>query len=246
MWVTPRLILNKPFTEKGTGVKHPTEIVDIGKLRWGTANPKQRGLRRPRPGRVQGPHRRGPPPVDDADLLGPVLAPGHGPARGRRGHLAAHRAASPSPHSPTARSCAPPATTGRTGTSSPPMSVASTAGASSPPSSIAPPRRRSSADPALASRRCRPPPPSTASASPTSGRDPARRWCSCTAGPATAPTTTTLVRCWPIDAEVVVPDLRGFGESDKHPEPPGDGLLGGGAGAQRARPDRGARARARR
>ena len=43
-WVTPRLILNKPFTENGTGVKHPTEIVDIGRLRWGTANPKQRGF----------------------------------------------------------------------------------------------------------------------------------------------------------------------------------------------------------
>jgi hypothetical protein len=43
-WVLPRLILNRPFTEHGTGVKHPTELVDIGKLRWGTANPKQRGF----------------------------------------------------------------------------------------------------------------------------------------------------------------------------------------------------------
>ena len=44
VWVTPRLILNKPFTERGTGVKHATEIVDIGELRWGTANPKQPGF----------------------------------------------------------------------------------------------------------------------------------------------------------------------------------------------------------
>jgi hypothetical protein len=43
-WVTPRLILNKPFTERGSGVKHPTEIVDIGKLRWGTADPSEPGF----------------------------------------------------------------------------------------------------------------------------------------------------------------------------------------------------------
>ena len=45
------------------------------------------------------------------------------------------------------------------------------------------------------------------------------------------------------DFEVVVPDLRGFGESDKHLEPPGGGLLGGRPGAQRRRADRRARAR---
>jgi hypothetical protein len=43
-WVTPRLILNRPFTEHGTGIKHPTEIVDIGKLRWGTADPTKPGF----------------------------------------------------------------------------------------------------------------------------------------------------------------------------------------------------------
>ena len=45
-------------------------------------------------------------------------------------------------------------------------------------------------------------------------------------------------------AEVLIPDLRGFGESDKHPEPPADAVLGGRAGAQRRRPDRRARPRA--
>jgi hypothetical protein len=43
-WVTPRLILNRPFTEHGTGVKHATELVDIGKLRWGTADPTAAGF----------------------------------------------------------------------------------------------------------------------------------------------------------------------------------------------------------
>ena len=44
VWVTPRLILNKPFTVPDTGVKRPTEIIDIGRLRWGTANPAQAGF----------------------------------------------------------------------------------------------------------------------------------------------------------------------------------------------------------
>lgn len=43
-WVTPRLILNRPITEKGTGVKHPAELVDVGRLRWGTADPAARGF----------------------------------------------------------------------------------------------------------------------------------------------------------------------------------------------------------
>ena len=45
-------------------------------------------------------------------------------------------------------------------------------------------------------------------------------------------------------AEVVIPDLRGFGESDKHAEPPAEAYSAVGAGAQRGRPDRGARPRA--
>ena len=33
-----------PFTEKRHRGQAPDEIVDIGRLRWGTANPKQRGF----------------------------------------------------------------------------------------------------------------------------------------------------------------------------------------------------------
>ena len=38
-WVTPRLILNRPYTVPGTGERRPTELFDVGKLRWGTADP---------------------------------------------------------------------------------------------------------------------------------------------------------------------------------------------------------------
>ena len=48
----------------------------------------------------------------------------------------------------------------------------------------------------------------------------ARRWCCCTAGRAGAPTTATSSRCCSPHADVVVPDLRGFGESDRHDRPP--------------------------
>ena len=37
------------------------------------------------------------------------------------------------------------------------------------------------------------------------------------------------------EADVVVPDLRGFGESDKHAVDPGDRLQRGGPGPQRGR-----------
>ena len=44
VWHTPRLILNRPFVQRDTGEQHHTELADIGHLRWGTANPKQRGF----------------------------------------------------------------------------------------------------------------------------------------------------------------------------------------------------------
>ncbi|MEO8686744.1 MAG: hypothetical protein ABI611_00830 [Solirubrobacteraceae bacterium] len=43
-WHTPRLILNRPFVARNTGEQHHTELADIGRLRWGTANPKQKGF----------------------------------------------------------------------------------------------------------------------------------------------------------------------------------------------------------
>jgi hypothetical protein len=43
-WHTPRLILNRPFVQRDTGEQHHTELADIGRLRWGTANPRQRGF----------------------------------------------------------------------------------------------------------------------------------------------------------------------------------------------------------
>jgi hypothetical protein len=44
VWHTPRLILNRPFVQRDTQEQHYTELTDIGRLRWGTANPKQRGF----------------------------------------------------------------------------------------------------------------------------------------------------------------------------------------------------------
>ena len=35
-WVSPRLILNKPYVVPSTGVQRPTELIDIGRLRWGS------------------------------------------------------------------------------------------------------------------------------------------------------------------------------------------------------------------
>ena len=107
-WQTPRLILNRPFIERDTGVKHPTELVDIGRLRWGTANPKQRGFDDRVLVASKGAHDRGPPAVDDARPTptrprtrswsrrtdGPVTSKRTGRDRhldGRRQPAAAHR-----------------------------------------------------------------------------------------------------------------------------------------------------------
>jgi hypothetical protein len=38
-WVSPRLILNRPYTVPGTSEPRPTELMDVGRLRWGTADP---------------------------------------------------------------------------------------------------------------------------------------------------------------------------------------------------------------
>jgi hypothetical protein len=38
-WVRPRLMLNRPYTVPVTGEKRPTELLDVGALRWGTADP---------------------------------------------------------------------------------------------------------------------------------------------------------------------------------------------------------------
>ena len=53
VWVTPRLILNKPFTVPGTGEKRATEIVDIGHAALGDREPGRRRLRRPGPRRLE-------------------------------------------------------------------------------------------------------------------------------------------------------------------------------------------------
>jgi hypothetical protein len=37
--VRPRLVLNRPYTVPGTGEQRPTELLDVGNLRWGTADP---------------------------------------------------------------------------------------------------------------------------------------------------------------------------------------------------------------
>ena len=43
-WVSPRLILNRPHTVPGTSERRPTELLDVGSLRWGTADPAARGF----------------------------------------------------------------------------------------------------------------------------------------------------------------------------------------------------------
>jgi hypothetical protein len=42
-WVDPRLILDRPYTVRGTGQARPTELIDLGHLRWGTADPNAPG-----------------------------------------------------------------------------------------------------------------------------------------------------------------------------------------------------------
>jgi len=44
VWHRPRLILNRPFVTRDTREQHFIELADIGRLRWGTANPAQRGF----------------------------------------------------------------------------------------------------------------------------------------------------------------------------------------------------------
>jgi hypothetical protein len=39
-WVEPRMILNKPYVVTTTRVRRPVEIVSIGELPWGTADPR--------------------------------------------------------------------------------------------------------------------------------------------------------------------------------------------------------------
>jgi hypothetical protein len=41
-WVSPRLILNRPYTLPSTGEQRPVELLDLGVLRWGTADPRAR------------------------------------------------------------------------------------------------------------------------------------------------------------------------------------------------------------
>jgi hypothetical protein len=43
-WVSPRMILNRPYTVPGTSERRPTELLDVGRLRWGTADPAARGF----------------------------------------------------------------------------------------------------------------------------------------------------------------------------------------------------------
>ena len=42
-WVAPRLILNRPYRVPGTGEERPTEMIDVGRLRWGSGDPAARG-----------------------------------------------------------------------------------------------------------------------------------------------------------------------------------------------------------
>src|SRR5262249_11977500 len=39
VWVSPRLILDKPFTVPGSKVRHPVQMVDVGNLPYGTGDP---------------------------------------------------------------------------------------------------------------------------------------------------------------------------------------------------------------
>ena len=43
-WVTPRLMLNRPYRVPNTGERRPTELADVGRLRWGTADPQAEGF----------------------------------------------------------------------------------------------------------------------------------------------------------------------------------------------------------
>ena len=65
---------------------------------------------------------------------------------------------------------------------------------------------------------------------------PASRWSCCTAGRETAPITACSPPTSP-GTRVVVPDLRGFGESDKHPADPGRAVQRRGPGPQRGGAD---------
>ena len=58
------------------------------------------------------------------------------------------------------------------------------------------------------------------SGSPTTGPATARRCCSCTAGRGTGATSGRSPCCWRVPPKVITPDLRGFGESDKHQADP--------------------------
>jgi hypothetical protein len=43
-WVSPRLILNRPYRVPGTSERRPVELMDVGRLRWGTADPAAPGF----------------------------------------------------------------------------------------------------------------------------------------------------------------------------------------------------------
>ena len=63
--------------------KHHTELADIGRLRWGTANPKQKGFDDRVLVASKGHTIEVRLPWMMLELLRPVLPPGHGPARRR-------------------------------------------------------------------------------------------------------------------------------------------------------------------
>jgi hypothetical protein len=41
-WVSPRLILNRPYVVPSTGERRPTQLMDVGHLMWGSADPAAR------------------------------------------------------------------------------------------------------------------------------------------------------------------------------------------------------------
>jgi hypothetical protein len=43
-WLSPRLILSRPFTVRGTGEQFPAEFLDLGRLRWGSERKDARNL----------------------------------------------------------------------------------------------------------------------------------------------------------------------------------------------------------
>jgi hypothetical protein len=43
-WLSPRLILSRPFTVRATGEQFPAEFLDLGKLRWGSGRADARNL----------------------------------------------------------------------------------------------------------------------------------------------------------------------------------------------------------